>query len=122
MSRTKEREMIVCLLYTKSMHGGFDEAAYSAEVLSTVAAVEANLEAIDRIIVENLVDWTIDRLNLVDKAIIRYAVYELAFTSEFHEVIIDQALELTKKYTNLEDNLQRAFNNKLLDNIKNKIR
>ncbi len=117
MSRTKEREMIVCLLYTKSMQGGFDETDYPAEVLAAVAAVE-----IDRIIAENLIDWTIDRLNFVDKAIIRYAVYELAYTSEFHEVILDQAIELTKKYTNLDDDKQKAFNNRLLDTIKNKIR
>jgi len=122
MSRTKEREMIVCLLYTKSMHGGFDETAFPAEVLTAVAAVEAHLAEIDGIISENLIDWTIDRLNLVDKAIIRYAVYELAFTPEFFEVIIDQAIELTKKYTNLDDDKQKAFNNKLLDTIKNKIR
>ncbi|MFA5006418.1 MAG: transcription antitermination protein NusB [Candidatus Izemoplasmatales bacterium] len=122
MSRTKERETIVTLLYTKSMEGGYGEADHPDELLATFRAVLAKLPEIDRIISENLVDWTIDRLNKVDLAILRYAVYELAYTDEFHEVIIDQAIELTKKYTNLDDNKQKAFNNKLLDTIKNKIR
>ncbi|MCK7484800.1 MAG: hypothetical protein MZU97_04095 [Bacillus subtilis] len=34
---------------------------------------------LDRIISANLVDWTIDRLNYVDLAIIRYAVYEMKY-------------------------------------------
>lgn len=122
MSRTKERETIVTLLYTKSMEGGYGEADYPDALLATFRAVLAKLPEIDRIIAENLVDWTIDRLNKVDLAILRYAVYELAYTDEFHEVIIDQAIELTKKFTNLDDDKQKAFNNKLLDNIKNKIR
>lgn len=121
-SRTKTREMIVTLLYTKSMEGGYSEHDYPDDVLAVFRAVLQKLPDIDAIISANLVDWTIDRLNYVDKAIIRYAVYELAFTDEFHEVIIDQAIELTKKYTNLDDDKQKAFNNKLLDNIKNKIR
>jgi len=122
MSRTKEREAIVLLLYTKSMDGGFGEADHPDALLATFRAVLANLPAIDRVISENLVDWTIDRLNKVDLAILRYAVYELVFTDEFHEVIIDQAIELTKKYTNLDDNKQKAFNNRLLDTIKDKVR
>jgi len=121
MSRTKEREMIVMLLYIRSMEGGFG-TDYPDEVLATFRAVVGKLPDIDKMISDNLVDWTIDRLNKVDLAIIRYAVYELAYTTEFHEVILDQAIELTKKYTNLDDDKQKAFNNKLLDTIKNKIR
>jgi N utilization substance protein B len=121
-SRTKAREAIVVLLYTRSMEGGYTEKDYPDKLLETFRDVVRRLPEIDAIISGNLVDWTIDRLNKVDLAIIRYAVYELAFTDEFHEVVIDQAIELTKKYTNLDDDKQKAFNNRLLENIKNRIR
>lgn len=62
---------------------------------------EANLEKIDDIIRQALEHYTIDRLNLVDKAIIRLAVSEM-LGKEPREVIINEALEITKLYSDQE--------------------
>ncbi|MDD3842097.1 MAG: transcription antitermination factor NusB [Candidatus Izemoplasmatales bacterium] len=119
MSQRKERESVTIILYLKSMQGQFTQADYPEIVLSRVAQIWDHLDVIDQIISQNLENWTIDRLNLVDKAIIRNAVYELKYTDLPYEIVIDEAIELTKKYTNLDDDKARAFNNKLLDTIKN---
>ncbi|MDD3113175.1 MAG: transcription antitermination factor NusB [Candidatus Izemoplasmatales bacterium] len=119
MNRTVERETIVKLLYLRSMNGTFAPDQYPQEILDTLNQVWDKLDDIDQIISINLVNWTIDRLNYVDKAIIRYAVYEMKYAKLPFEIAINEALELTKKYSNLEDNLARNFNNKLLDTIKN---
>ncbi|MDE6407714.1 MAG: hypothetical protein K2K50_03825, partial [Anaeroplasmataceae bacterium] len=65
--------------------------------------------------------YTIDRLNLVDKAIIRLAVSEMLEGKEPRQVIINEALEITKLYTDLGDHKAVSFNNRLLDNINKKL-
>ena len=77
---------------------------------------EANLEKIDDIIRQALEHYTIDRLNLVDKAIIRLAVSQI-LGKEPREVIINEALEITKLYSDQGDHKATSFNNRLLDNI-----
>lgn len=77
---------------------------------------EANLEKIDDIIRQALEHYTIDRLNLVDKAIIRLAISEM-LGKEPREVIINEALEITKLYSDQGDHKATSFNNRLLDNI-----
>ena len=76
---------------------------------------------IDELISNTLIHYTIDRLNLVDKAIIRLAVSELLEGKEPHQVIINEALEITKLYTDLGDHKAVSFNNRLLDNINKKL-
>lgn len=119
MSQHKERESVITLLYLQSMSGGFSREDYPEPVLTRLDAVWNLREELDAVIVANLENWTIDRLNYVDKAIIRNAVYELKYTDLPVEVILDEAIELTKTYSNLDDDKARAFNNKLLDTIKN---
>jgi len=119
MSQRKDRESVVTLLYLQSIPGDFVREDYPESVLQRLDAITASLAKIDTIISDNLENWTIDRLNLVDKAIVRNAVYELTATELPFEVVIDEAIELTKKYSNLDDDKARAFNNKLLDTIKN---
>ncbi len=76
----------------------------------------ANLLKIDSLIMHNLVNYTIDRLNLVDKAIIRIAVYEL-LCGKPKEVVINEALEITKEYSDEGNHKATSFNNSVLDKI-----
>ncbi len=75
------------------------------------------LTRIDKIIESNLIDYSLYRLAFVDRAIIRLAVYELLTTDLAKEIIIDEAVELTKVYSNLDDEKQHKFTNRVLDNI-----
>lgn len=76
-----------------------------------------HLSQIDEIISTTLVNYTLERLNLVDKAILRLAVSEMLEGSQPREVIIDEALEITKEYSDMGDHKAVSFNNRLLDNI-----
>lgn len=80
-----------------------------------------NLEKIDALIVSSLERYTIDRLNLVDKAIVRIAVSEMLGDSP-RGVIINEALEITKLFSDQGDKKATSFNNRLLDNINKKIK
>ena len=46
-----------------------------------------------------LKDWTIDRLSLVDKAILSLGIYELIYTDTPDIVCINEAIELAKQYS-----------------------
>lgn len=46
-----------------------------------------------------LVDWKIDRLSKVDKAILSIGIYELKYTDTPSVVAINEAIELSKKYS-----------------------
>ena len=46
-----------------------------------------------------LLDWKIDRLSKVDKAILSIGIYELMYTETPSVVAINEAIELSKKYS-----------------------
>ena len=43
--------------------------------------------------------WTIDRLGFTDQAIIEIAIYELVYTDTPKKVVINEAIELAKEYS-----------------------
>ncbi len=61
-----------------------------------------------------LVDWKIDRLSKVDKAIFSIGIYELLYTETPSVVAINEAIELSKKYS---DEKVTKMLNATLDNI-----
>jgi len=64
-----------------------------------VNGVIANQEKISEMANKYLVDWNIDRLSKVDKAIISIGIYELIYTETPSVVAINEAIELSKKYS-----------------------
>jgi len=103
------------------MNGTFEDEFMTKEVEETVKTVEGIFPQLDKIISDHLENWTIDRLNYVDKMIIRFAVYEMKYTETPYAIIIDEAILLTKKFTNLDDDKAKDFNNSLLDKIKDSL-
>ncbi len=79
--------------------------------------VKDNLELIDKTIVESLEKYALSRLNYVDRAIIRLATAEMIEGSTPKKIIINEALEITKEFSDQGDHKAVAFNNRLLDNI-----
>ena len=90
-------------------------------IKDTIMDVVNKQVEIDQIIANALEHYTIARLNIVDRAIIRLAVCELLQKKLANDIVINEALELTKEYSDLGDNLQVKFNNRLLDNIVRKL-
>ena len=61
-----------------------------------------------------LKDWTIERLNKVDQAILSIGIYELKYTDTPSVVAINEAIELSKKYS---DEAVTKMINAVLDSI-----
>lgn len=77
-----------------------DRKKIDIEFLSgLVNGVINNLVFIDNYISKYLENWNIERLGLTDQAIIRIATYELVYTSTPNLVCINEAIELSKKYS-----------------------
>jgi len=108
---------MIKIIYADVVNPDQDLSLYEPEIIEEFKSFKKALEVIDDIIKANLVNWSIGRLNYVDLAIIRYAVYELQYLDLPKEIVMNEALELTKKFTNLDDDQARKFNNRLLQNI-----
>lgn len=73
-----------------------------------------NIKDIDKNIEKYLENWTIERLGLTDQAIIRISVYELLYTDTPNLVCINEAIELSKKYS--DEKVSKMING-VLDKI-----
>lgn len=93
---------------------------YSDFVTETVNYVCANLEKIDEVIKASLVNYRINRLSFVDRAIIRMATAEMMMGTAV-AVVINEALEIVKVYSDQGDGASVRFVNKVLDNISKNI-
>ena len=93
---------------------------YSDFVTETVNYVCANLEKIDEVIKASLVNYRINRLSFVDRAIIRMATAEMMLGTAV-AVAINEALEIVKVYSDQGDGASVRFVNKVLDNISKNI-
>ena len=112
------REEIIKLIYQDIFGGEINFEEIPSEISQTFFDLREKYQDLDLIISTNLNNWTIDRLNYVDLAIIRYATYEIKYLKTPYQVAINEALEITKIYSNLDDDLAKKFNNRLLENIR----
>ena len=83
-------------------------------VNDTVKGIIENQNNITSLANKYLKDWTMDRLNKVDQAILSIGIYELIYTKTPSIVSINEAIELSKKYSDLE--VTKMING-VLDNI-----
>lgn len=124
MTRREARIMAMQILYTSDLNNisindaikFYDETVVEQDTIIFVENVVNNLEKIDDIISKSLVNYTINRLNLVDKAIVRLATSELLFGTD-KRIVINEALEITKEFSDQGDHKATSFNNRLLERI-----
>ena len=82
-----------------------------------VNGIEKNKELITEKIEKNLKqDWKIDRISKVDLAILKLAIYEIKYKDIPFKVVINEAVELAKKYG--EDNSKNFVNGILASIVK----
>lgn len=66
---------------------------------TSILPILKELEKIDKLIIQAAPNWPIEKLNKIDLAILRLATYELKIKKKVPpKVIIDEAIELAKKY------------------------
>jgi len=110
-TRSGAREMAMKLLYQVSV---FEKANTSYDLDEMFMDIEGrNKKFIENIVNEvilkkeeldkkankYLINWEINRLNMVDQAIFEMAIYELIYTDTPKKVVIDEAINLSKKYS-----------------------
>lgn len=125
-NRSELREIIMKVLYQVSIYEDakieYDVDDLIHETLDiensfvneTVKGVIANKKDIYKLANKYLKDWKIERLNKVDQAILSIGIYELMYTETPSVVSINEAIELSKKYS--EDAVVKMING-VLDKI-----
>ena len=125
-NRSELREVIMKVIYQINM---FEETNISYNlndlikeqlevensfVNDTINGIIENKENIYKLANKYLNEWTMDRLNKVDQAIISLGIYELMYTDTPSVVSINEAIELSKKYS---DEAVTKMINGVLDKI-----
>jgi N utilization substance protein B len=78
-----------------------------------IVGICQHLEAIDHLLAKHSHNWRLDRMSVVDRNILRIAIFEMCYTSDVPaQVAIDEALEIAKRYS-MYDSV--AFINGILD-------
>lgn len=116
MTRRESRELAFILVFEKSFQGDdvtiieLIENALELEIFPTNAFAENlarkvydNLPEVDGAIDNNLVGWSAKRISKVARAILRVAVAELLYSDVPVGVVINEAIEITKKYASADD-------------------
>lgn len=67
-------------------------------LIDSLEGVFKNVVEIDRYLSENMETWNLERVGHVERALLRFAVYELKYCEIGTEIIVNEAVELAKKY------------------------
>lgn len=133
MTRSQLREMAFKLIYSSEVQKHMDdeqveifiqendieekeEIEYINEVYN---GIRKNKEEIESLISGNLKEkWTMDRISKIDSAILQIAIFELIYSKLPYKVVINEAVELAKKYG--EDSSKSFVNGILASVVKEK--
>ena len=114
LSRREIRSVIFHLLYAMetfdyevsmgqivdSFNRGFSlDIPFDSEACKVAQAVIDAREKLDEVIKPLLINWRFDRIGVCTKLILRLAVWELLNTEEPHNIIINEAIELAKCFS-----------------------
>ena len=131
LTRSELREKIMTILYQINVYT-LNKIDYEVEeiikevnpidnefVKDIVYGVVTKKEELDSIANKHLNKWTIDRLGNTDQSILRMAIYELLYTNTPEIVVINEAVELAKLYS--DDDVKNMINGVLDKVYKNKV-
>ncbi|HEY7495705.1 MAG TPA: transcription antitermination factor NusB [Candidatus Tectomicrobia bacterium] len=130
--RRQSREAALKLLYALDITHAEVEAVLAATWVETVVPQEvrnfttalvtgvmAHREDIDTLIQEWSAHWSLERIGIVERNILRFAIHELLFMPDIPpKVTINEAVEVAKKYGAGEASL---FINGILDRIAHEV-
>jgi len=125
--RRKARELALQLLYQWDLRGESPEQVEKAFWPGAKAAATtrefahrlftgavAAAPQLDALIERHATNWRLDRMSAIDRNILRLAAFELKFATAPAKVVLDEAVELAKKFS---DEAAPAFVNGVLDAI-----
>lgn len=126
LNRTELRKTIMTILYQVNVYSknkiqyDIDELIKKAAEIDNefikdiVYGVITHLNEIDELANKYLSNWTIDRLGNTDQAILRMGIYELMYTDTPKIVVINEAIELAKVFS--DDDVRKMINS-VMDKI-----
>ena len=127
LTRTEAREKIMVILYQIDFYKK-ENIEYNLEdvfhenlemdnkyVKDIVNGVLENPDKIDETINKYLDNWDLDRLGKTDRAILRLSTYEMMYYDTPKVVVINEAVELAKKYS--DDKVVKLIN-AVLDKVR----
>ena len=131
-TRRRGREAALQLLYAVEItHADVEEVLASSWAHALTAArtreftgallrsVIASRDEIDALIREWSANWSLERIGLVERNILRFAICELLFMPDIPpNVTLNEAIEVAKRYG---DDDAPSFINGILDRIKNQV-
>jgi N utilization substance protein B len=127
--RRKAREVALQFLYQLDLHGADDPLPFAAEFWARhpvdretrefaealVAGTKQNQGKLDALIGQCAEHWDLARMAVVDRNLLRIAVYELLWCSAVPpKVAINEAIEIAKKFGTAESS---RFVNGVLDRV-----
>lgn len=84
-----------------------------------VLGVLEHCRELDRLIEQYLENWRLDRIDVIDRNILRMALFELLYCEDIPpKVTINEAIDLGKRYGSEDSG---SFINGILDRIQNKV-
>jgi len=130
--RRQSRETALQILYAlditrvnvrEMLRDGWTEKMLSPEIrdftTALVTGVIERRDEIDACIQECSTNWSLERIGMVERNILRFAIYELCFLPDIPpNVTINEAVEVAKKYGTDE---APAFINGILDRVKHAV-
>lgn len=122
MRRREAREVLLRLLFQRDFRPVSLEELLAEDSLGdqedyirrTLQGILKHQEEIDRLIAEKAVGWKLERLVSVDRNVLRLGIYELLYSEIPGEIAINEAVELSKKYSTEHSHI---FINGILDRV-----
>ena len=81
-----------------------------------VAGVRRNRDRIDQMLSDLAANWSVDRMAVTDRCVLRLGAYEILYGDTPNSVAIDEAIELAKRFGTAQS---AQFVNGVLDRLMN---
>jgi N utilization substance protein B len=110
--RSRAREVVLQVLYEDDLNPHRNMAVSDeflrrrlnndAELItfgnSLLSGVRRNREEIDALLAERAANWRLERMAVTDRNILRLAAFEMLYTETPDRVVINEAVELAKRF------------------------
>jgi len=114
ITRRKSRENAIILLYQKDLldkkisdilnNDLLVGREYDDFTLRLINGVGSHRKEIDKLIKDVVENWTLERIAIIDRNILRVAIYEMLYEDEIPlKVSVDEAIEISKSLGQKED-------------------
>lgn len=131
-SRRKYRALLFHILYAvdaldyettasevaEKLNSAYDtDIDLDGEMINAVTSIAAQRQQLDQILIPFLENWRFERIGKCTLLVLRYAIWEMTQTQTAHNIVINEAIELAKCFSEKD---AYKFVNGILDKISTK--